>query len=563
MNVLLAERDTAVSAPLARLLEGRDHEVTVCETIAEGWRHFEQRQYPLVLLGQHLTDGDGLTLCRRLRAHALGDVTVVLVLVAPDADVQPILEEGADDFLTTPLDFGAVGLRLTIAERKAWARGGRRRREAALRESERRLSAVIADAPVGILALDPVGTVTHVKGRALESFGLRGSDCIGRTIFELFGESASLRGSIEQALSGASSACALEFQGQPLEVRWSPQLSPKGVVRGALGVVVGLGETARLVDEGERTFHGLYGKSGQMQVVFEQIREVARVDWTVLIEGETGTGKELVAHAIHATSNRAEQPFLAVNCAGLTDSLLASQLFGHRRGAFTGAVRDQEGLFEAADGGSLFLDEIGDISRNVQVSLLRVLETREVTRVGETQPRSVDTRIITATNRRLADAVAEGSFRADLYYRIRIARLELPPLRERSDDIPDLAWHFLDGGRQAAQKPVADIDPAAMAVLCTYPWPGNVRELKGAIEFAVLKCRGTVIARGDLPNELIESGAHAAVSDVGPDDLKAQLLSALEEAQGNRSKAARMLGISRATLYRYLSRWELGEKMAD
>ncbi|MCB1155785.1 sigma-54 factor interaction domain-containing protein, partial [bacterium] len=180
-----------------------------------------------------------------------------------------------------------------------------------------------------------------------------------------------------------------------------------------------------------------------MQMVFQQIRDIAQVDWTALIDGETGTGKELVARAIHDASHRRDRPFVAVNCAGLTDSLLSSQLFGHRRGAFTGAVNDQVGLFEAADGGTIFLDEIGDISKNVQTSLLRVLEEREITRLGESTVRRIDVRVIAATNRDLAEEVARGAFRADLLYRIRVARVRLPRLADRREDIPLLVASFL------------------------------------------------------------------------------------------------------------------------
>ena len=248
----------------------------------------------------------------------------------------------------------------------------------------------------------------------------------------------------------------------------------------------------RLLNE-KAQFHDLVGKSEPMQQVYQQIGDLAKVDSTVLIEGETGSGKELVARAIHASSHRSEKPFVAVNCAGLTESLWGSQLFGHKRGAFTGAISDHQGLFEAANGGTLFLDEIGDIPMNVQTSLLRVLQEQEITRLGESKPRKIDVRVIAATQHNLSEEVAKGRFRVDLLYRIRVARIQLPPLRARREDIPLMVAWFLGQCRAAIGKPVQNLSQEAMQLLLEYSWPGNVRELKSAIEFAVIRCKGSVL----------------------------------------------------------------------
>jgi DNA-binding NtrC family response regulator len=247
---------------------------------------------------------------------------------------------------------------------------------------------------------------------------------------------------------------------------------------------------------------------------------------------------------------------MAVNCAGLTDSLLASQLFGHKRGAFTGAVGDQKGVFEAAQCGTLFLDEIGDISMAVQTGLLRVLQEKEITRLGETRPVRVDVRIIAATHRDLHVEVAEGRFRADLLYRIRIARIELPPLRARREDIPLLAASFLRQSRAATSKPVQDISDDVMRVLMDYAWPGNVRELRSAIEFAVIRCKGEMLKVDDLPPEIriapLRSPAEGqAIEGIAADEGQ-RILAALRQSGGNRAAAARLLGIGRTTLYRRL-----------
>ena len=299
----------------------------------------------------------------------------------------------------------------------------------------------------------------------------------------------------------------------------------------------------RILSE-DAQFHGMVGRSRSMERVYQQVREVAAVDWTVLIEGETGTGKELVARAIHAESPRASGPFVPVNTAGLTGSLLASQLFGHRKGAFTDATADQTGLFEAADGGTLFLDEIGDVPPEVQSSLLRVLEDRAVTPLGSTEPRQIDVRFLAATHCDLPHEVEAKRFRADLLYRLRVARIDLPPLRQRTEDIEPLAAWFLDRARAASGKPIHGISDEAWRLLRDYDWPGNVREIRSAIEYAVIRCRGNIIEIIDLPPEL------TADLDVDP---RAAILQALAESDGNRTLAAQLLGVSRATLYRRLA----------
>ncbi len=309
---------------------------------------------------------------------------------------------------------------------------------------------------------------------------------------------------------------------------------------------------------GEATrFHDMIGRSDGMQRVYQRIREVAGVDWTVLIHGETGAGKALVARAIHAASPRQTEPFIAVNCAGLTDTLLSSQLFGHRKGAFTGATADQKGLFESAHGGTLFLDEIGDISPTVQTSLLRVLETKEITRVGESRPRAVDVRVIAATHRDLAAEVSAGRFRSDLLYRIRVARIDLPALRERREDIPLLVGEFLRSSSAATNKTVGEVSEDAIQTLLRHPWPGNVRELRSAMEFAVLHCDGACVRTVDLPPELRgPQPERVQATDLPPDpwgaDERGRILDALRRSRGKRAAAARLMGISRATFYRRL-----------
>jgi len=287
----------------------------------------------------------------------------------------------------------------------------------------------------------------------------------------------------------------------------------------------------------------MVGQSQALKDVVERIRAVATIDTTVLITGETGTGKELVARAIHNLSNRREHQFVAVNAAALTDSLLASQLFGHKRGAFTGAVRDQEGVFEAAQHGTLFLDEIGDVSASTQASLLRVLDEHVISRVGEANARPVDIRVIAATNRDLATEARAGHFRQDLFYRLNVARIDVPPLRERREDIPLLVDAFLNELSLRTGRGLHRVEETAMRQLSTYPWPGNIRELHSALEYAAIAAAGDGLALHDFPPEIAD---HL--------EGETDIANALRVTGGNRAAAARLLGISRATLYRRLGR---------
>ncbi len=296
----------------------------------------------------------------------------------------------------------------------------------------------------------------------------------------------------------------------------------------------------------------MIGNCQKMREMYSNLNKIAMGDWTVLIEGETGVGKELVAKAIHATSKRKEGPFIAINCGGLTSSLLTSQLFGYRRGAFTGAVTDQVGLFEAANGGTLFLDEIGDVPLDVQTAMLRVLEERELTRVGDTKPRKIDVRVLAATNRDLAEEVTAGRFRNDLLYRIRVARVQVPPLRERREDIPLLVNAFLIEAQAHANKILEGVDPVAMQVLLQYDWPGNVRELKNAIDTSAIHCDTQMIHIDNLPQEVIHGERTPIRLESFGEGPKTQLENALRQTGGNRSKAARLMGVSRATFYRRL-----------
>ena len=311
-------------------------------------------------------------------------------------------------------------------------------------------------------------------------------------------------------------------------------------------------EVARL--ESKKSTARFIGKSNQMQKVFELISQVATTKASVLITGESGVGKELVAEAIHKQSNREEFPLVKVHCAALSESLLESELFGHEKGAFTGAVSQRKGRFELSDKGSIFLDEIGEINQSVQIKILRVLQEREFERVGGTQTVKIDTRLIAATNRDLKSEIDKGNFREDLYYRLNVVNIHIPPLRERKEDIPLLASAFLKEFNEENGKSIEGIDNKAAMALHNYSWPGNVRELRNCIESAVVLCKGHFIMSDDLPPTIgegaddgyikIKLGTNMAESE------KAIIRSTLSYVNGNKSKAAEVLGIGRKTLHR-------------
>jgi Nif-specific regulatory protein len=313
-------------------------------------------------------------------------------------------------------------------------------------------------------------------------------------------------------------------------------------------------ETRRLRDEISLD-HNLIGESPAMQAVYQTLAKVAPSDSTVLLRGESGTGKELVARAIHQGSPRADKPFIAINCAGLSDTLLESDLFGHEKGAFTGAVAQKKGKFEIADGGTVFLDELGELPLPLQAKLLRALQTREFERVGGTRKIKVDIRIIAATNRDLEAAIKDGSFRADLYYRLNVVSITLPPLRDRRDDIPLLAHYFATKFGQRCNRQIKGLMPATRALLMNYDWPGNVRELENAIERAVVLGATDFILPEDLPDALHETTAPPNVTPamyhLATREAKKQIvLQALEESGGNFTQAAKQLGIHPNNMHR-------------
>ena len=426
--------------------------------------------------------------------------------------------------------------------------------------------AVLDQLSEGIIAHDASGRITCFNRAAERITGLSRNEVMGRECRDFF-EGGLCKGHCAlygrdvpagpEPLTHIVEIPAPSGETRLVEMTVHRTFSRKGEI---LGVVASLRDftrehaMARRLGEMEN-FSGIVGRDAKMLAVFDLIRNVADADVPVLVQGESGTGKELAAAAIHNESRRADKLFVPVNCGALPESLLESELFGHVRGAFTGAIRDKKGRFELADGGTIFLDEIGDVAPAVQVKLLRVLQEGVFERVGSSQPVKVSVRVISATNKDLKKEIAAGRFREDLYYRLCVVPIVMPPLRERRGDIPLLVAEILLRYAPPEKRGTLRVSPAAMDALLARDWPGNVRELQNALQYALIKVQGSVIELADLPPYIPGGSPPAGRKAERRRRFKLDVESvrrALKDAKGNRSEAARRLGVGRATLYRFL-----------
>jgi sigma-54 dependent transcriptional regulator, acetoin dehydrogenase operon transcriptional activator AcoR len=398
----------------------------------------------------------------------------------------------------------------------------------------------------GFIAIDNRGIITEINQAGARMLGKRREDVVGRLAADVFGNK-------RWSFHGQSLNIEMDqYSGNSLTSRLQKVTDANGTAMGAVGVICPLprqaGEAADWVGSSEVT-----------RQVFARAEKAARSQANILVQGESGTGKEIVARHIHRCSLRRDKPFVAINCAAIPATLIESELFGYNEGAFTGARRGgQPGKFETADGGTIFLDEIGDMPLPVQASLLRVLQEREVVRIGDNRSRKVDVRIIAATNRDLSERVEQGHFRLDLYYRLKVVTIDVPPLRERMEDIYDLAPYFLRKACQASGRaPMAVVEEVYPALLA-YDWPGNIRELENCIEAMVAMADRTYLTVEDLPQELRRETGNAAPVSLLDQQTRQAILQALAKSKGKIAPAARMLGIGRTTLYRKIQ--ELGIK---
>ncbi|MEW6173774.1 MAG: sigma 54-interacting transcriptional regulator [Bacillota bacterium] len=429
----------------------------------------------------------------------------------------------------------------------------------------------------GIVAHDVYRRIFYFNSAAEEITGYRREEVLGRDCHRVFpygfcGGKCSFQEKgvcvVDSPVFYPLSITTRDGEKRHLEMSVVPMKDSAGR---SIGILASYRDQTRVLELEHRLgevqqFSGIIGRDHKMLEVFETIRDVAGTGVPVLIQGETGTGKELVAAAIHAESPRAAKPFVAVNCGALPEGTLESELFGHVKGAFTGAIRDKKGRFELANGGTIFLDEVGELSPATQVKLLRVLQEGSFERVGDEKTVRVDLRVISATNRNLKEMVVQGKFREDLYYRLCVVPITLPPLRERRNDIPLLARHFLNQNTVQTVGRQIVLSDRALSAMMDYDWPGNIRQLQNAIQFALVKCRRDVIDLEHLPPEITEkygySFAAAVHREGAPEDVRTprtklrtqDVERALRETRGNKLKAAKILGVGRATLYRFLAK---------
>ncbi len=425
----------------------------------------------------------------------------------------------------------------------------------------------------GLIVVDPGGRILDINASAERITGysvdeIRGKSCrvLNCTGCDIYGDAGPGKwcGLFEKEVIEDKRCTIKDRKNRAVHILKSASVlkDPEGRIIGAVETITDIGEAVRQereiaslrrrfrVDEG---FHGIVGNAPVMQQLFELIENVGATGAPVLITGPSGTGKELVARAIHDSGPRKGMPFIKVNCAALNENLLESELFGHVRGAFTGAERNRVGRFEAAHGGTIFLDEIGDIPVSIQVKLLRVLEEKEIERVGDNQPVPVDVRVISATNRDMERLIEEGAFREDFYFRINVFPLECPRLGERAEDIPLIVESLVKGKKAGSPRKIKGVTPEAMERLISYAWPGNVRELRNAVDYAFVLCPGGLIGTEHLPAKITAG----CVPPKPSNGAREELVKALEEAGGNRSEAARILGVSRVTVWKRMKKYNV------
>jgi len=439
----------------------------------------------------------------------------------------------------------------------------------------RRLEAIFSSVKDAIITVDPELRVIEANKSTEMICGVNSKEITGK----IFSESLSqcdktccdvLKQTLKQktAISEYRIECGHQKQYQQLvSVNSSPLLDYHGNFTGAVLVIRDitlLRDLERELRERHR-FQNIIGRSKKMQDIYQLLEDLANIETTVLVTGESGTGKELVAKALHYSGERAFQPFVTVNCSALAESLLESELFGHVKGAFTGAIKDKQGRFQAANGGTILLDEIGDISPFIQLKLLRVLQEKVFERVGESAPQKVDVRVIACTNRDLKEKVRRGEFRQDLYYRLKVVEISLPPLRDRLEDLPLLVDHFCRIFNERFKKNIDGISSEVISAFMKYPWPGNVRELEHVMEHAFVLCHGRIITLEHLPTEIKDYGRAEKITiqkirDKGLNEDQ-EVLNALNKARWNKTRAARLLGISRRTVHRKINRYQLINKV--
>lgn len=559
-KILIVEDENVLRLTFERFLQDEGYDVVTAADYAAGVQALEENTVDVVISDIILGGKTGIDLLRHIQKE---QHTCQVVMITGDPSVDTAAEAvrlGAFDYLPKPVKERDL-LRVTrfALERAALARE-RDRYAAEVEQARRELEMLFNSIDEGIITVDAALCISHVNNAARTIFGMANGLLKGNHLLNALPDSEAFIKGLQQTLASGkpSSPARIDFS-RPDGARRILEFNTAPLVDagGALLVVRDRTRLSRLEEslESAQGFHGVIGKSAAMRQLFDLIGDVKSTDSTVLVCGESGTGKEEIASVIQRLSTRAKKPYVKVNCAALAEEVLESELFGHVKGAFTGALRDRVGRFEAADGGTILLDEIGDVSPKVQLRLLRVLQEREFERVGDSTPIKVDVRIIATTNQNLPKKIAAGQFRQDLYYRLNVVRIDVPPLRDRKDDIPPLVEHFRKHYNALMNKNVEGLAPDALNLLINHPWEGNVRELENCIERAFVVCHDREILPRHLPPDIHESQRpasslpHSDEDDSLEEIAREEIEEVLRQTDWNIAKSAKKLGIARNTLY--------------
>ncbi len=562
-RVLIIDDEEGIRFTFHRFLTAEGYSVETAEDFNSGLSKISA-DWDLIFLDLVLKDRQGLELLTKIKESGRSCPVVVITGYPELETATEALRLGAFDYIVKPVRKHTL---LRIAEMAL-------QHQQLVQEKEgyrTNLEAIFRSVKDGIIAVDESLVVAEINAAAEKICGIDQTS-IGRKFDSL---NLPWQASCLKALAEAiDKKQAVEFSriessgedhpGQVVSLTAAPLLGAKGAFSGAVLVVRDETRLASLERDLKvrRQFQQMVGKSEGMQKIYALIEDLRDVQTTVLISGESGTGKELVAEALHFSGERCNQPLVKVNCSALPENLLESELFGHVKGAFTGAIHNKVGRFQRAAGGTIFLDEIGDISQSIQLRLLRVLQEKEFERVGDSSPIQVDVRIVTATNQDLKEKVARGEFREDLYYRLRVVEIIMPPLRVRRKDIPLLVEHFIQKFKPQFNKDILTVSADALKLFMDYPWPGNIRELEHALEHAFVLCKQNIISIGDLPPEFRELAGPGSSLVTTEEEESQAIRRALETCYWNKAEAARLLGVSRQTIYRKITAYNIAREDA-
>ena len=556
-KILVVDDEPSLRRTFEAFLTGDGHEVATASNCQEALKQTEQADFDLIFSDIQLGGQTGIDLLRSLKEK---EVTCPVIMVTGFPNMETATEAvrlGAHDYLSKPV-FRDDLLKVT---RSAL---GYRKLQKQTETYQTHIDAILRCVEEGIISVNQHGEIVSCNRAAREICGLP-TDWQGRPFQQVVWDQEGILCNVMQETLASRceqqinrKKCSFsEERSHMLTLATAPLVDKQGDF---LGAVLTLRDETRLDSlerdlKDRRQFQTMVGKSADMQSLYRLIEDLADLPSTVLITGETGTGKELVAEALHARSELKTGSLIKVNCVALSENLLESELFGHVRGAFTGAVKDRKGRFELAQGGTILLDEIGDISPQMQVRLLRVLQEKQVERVGDSTPINVNARVVAATNQDLAEKVREGTFREDLYYRLKVMTLHLPPLRERREDLPLLQEHFRKRFNRELNRNVTGFSPEVVNLFMKYAWPGNVRQFQHVLEHAFIRCHSAIIELQHLPPEVFEGEEPADLAE--PVDERQKIYAVLDRTDWNKAKAARLLGIDRKTLYRKMDRWNI------